>query len=288
MGATTVSAPRGHKAAQRKAKKAATAIGGSRTARGVARAGLVARSMFYLLLTYLTVRVAVDGGSPGRQTNANGALTVIAQDPIGMAAIAAAALGFLALGVVRVAGAVRDRSAQTQQRMLTALQGTFYVALTWVPLSFLLGSRDTGSEQAQHTETARVLGWPGGRFLIAGVGLVVLGVCGYQIRMALRQDFTDGLGLRAAPRWVCRLVAAAGTVGIAARALVFLPVGVFLIVSAVQADPRHAKGLDAELALLARQSWWGPAILGVVALGLGVFALYSLLEARYRRVGRSS
>lgn len=288
MGATAASAPTKRTAAKRSARKAATAVGGSRTARAVARAGLAARAGFYLLLAYLTVRVAVDGGASGRQTNANGALTVVARDPLGKAVIAAAAVGFLTLGVVRIAGAVRDRAADRQQRVLTALQGAFYLVLTWVPLSFLLGSRRTGSEQAQHAETATILGWPGGRALVVAAGLVVIGVCAYQIRMALRQDFTDGLALHRAPAWVCRLVEAAGTVGIAARALVFLPIGILLCVAAVEADPGHAKGLDAELAVIARQSWWGPALLAVVALGLVVFAVYSALEARYRRLGRSS
>jgi hypothetical protein len=281
--ATTAQAP-----AKRAGRKAARAIGGSRTARVVARGGLVARAVFYLLLAGLVVDVAVSGGSRGKQTNAHGALTTIAQDPLGMGAIAAAALGFLALGVVRVAGAVRDRSADARQRLLTLAQGLFYVGLTWVPLSFLFGSRQTGSEQAQHTETATVLGWPGGRVLVAIAGLVVVGVCAYQIRTALTRDFTDGLALRQAPAWACRLVEAAGSVGIVARAAVFVPIGVFLVVSAVQSDPEHAKGLDAELGVVARQSWWGPALLCLVATGLAVFALYSLLEARYRRVGQSS
>lgn len=269
-------------------RRAAAVVGGSRTARVVARAGLIVRTVFYLLLAGLTVRVASDGTSSGQQTNAHGALSAIAEQPLGMALIAAAALGFLVLGVVRIAGAVRDRDADLQQRLLTGAQGGFYAALTWVPLSFLLGSRSTGSERAQRAETAAVLGWPGGRLLVIAAALIVLGVCAYQIRSAVTQDFTDGLKLGSAPGWVCRLVEVAGSVGIAARAVVFVPIGVFLIVAAVQADPSHAKGLDAELALVARQSWWGPAVLVVVALGLVVFALYSGLEARYRRVSKSS
>jgi hypothetical protein len=186
--------------------------------------------------------------------------------------------------VVRIAGAVRDRAAQTRQRLVAGLQGLFCAALTWVPLSFLFGNRQTGSEQAQKQETASVLSWPGGRLLVIAAGLVVIGVFGWQIRTALTQDYEEGLDLRRAPGWVCRLVKLAGTVGMAARAVVFLPIGVFLIVAAVQADPQHSKGLDAELAILARQSWWGPALLGVAATGLVVFAGYSGLEARYRKV----
>lgn len=273
--------------ARRKAHEAAAAVGGSRAARAVARGGFASRSVFYVLLAYLAVRVAADPGPGGPQANSHGALAVVSQDWLGKVAIGAAAVGFFVLGAVRLAGAVRDREADVKNRVLTGAQGAFYLALTWVPLSFLLGHHATGSEQSQRRETATLLAWPGGRFALVVVALVLLGVCTHQIRTALNQDFTEGMDLATPPRWVCWIVRTTGTVGIVARALVFVPIAVFLLVVAVQSDPRHSVGLDQELATLARQSWWGPAVLCAVALGLVVFAVYSLLEARYRRVGES-
>jgi hypothetical protein len=253
----------------------------------VARMGLISRTGFYLLLAGLVARASFDRGAGGQQANANGAMSVIAETVLGKVALGAAALGFFAFGVVRLAGAVRDQRAEWWRRLAVGLQGLFYAALAWAPSSFLFGHRQTGSEQAQQRETASVLSWPGGRVLVAAIGSVVIGACVWQVRTALTQDFEEGLELRRAPRWVCRLVGMAGTVGMAARAVVFLPVGGFLIVAAVRADPRHSKGVDAELASLARQSWWGPALLGLVAAGLVIFALYSGLEARYRRVAQA-
>lgn len=278
----TTSAP-----AKRELRRVANLVDRSEAARIVARAGLVARALFYLVLASLVVRVAVEGAGSGPQANPNGALSFVAGDWAGMAAIGAAALGFLVFGVVRVAGAVRDERASRGKRALTLVQGLFYVALAWVPLSFLLGQRQTGSEQAQQGQAERLFGWPGGRELLAALGLIVVGVCVFQIREAVSQNFADGLNLRRAPRWARRLVEVAGTVGIVSRALVFVPIGVLLVVAAVQADPAHAKGLDGELATLAGKSWWGPGILGVVAAGLAVFALYSGLEATFRRVERA-
>src|SRR4051794_23970445 len=175
-------------------RAAASAVGGRRSARVAARCGLAARTGFYLLLAGLVIRMAVGGdGSGGRQTNAHGALSVIAQSLWGKAAIAAAALGFVALGVVRIAGCVRDGQAENKDRVLTALQGVFYLVVSAVPLSFLFGSKQAGSEQAQHRNTATVLRWPLGREVVVVAGLVVIGVCGYQIHKALTQDFTEDL-----------------------------------------------------------------------------------------------
>jgi hypothetical protein len=210
---------------------------------------------------------------------------MVAVNPWGLLAVVLTAVGFFVLGLARLVGAIRDRELPGWRRTTTALQGAFYVALTWLPLSFVLGSRSAGSERSQHAETARLLSWPGGRWLVIGVGVVVIAVCGWQLRTAWTRDFTDGMALPERARWVQRWVPVLGVVGIVARALVFVPVGAFLVVAGAQADPRHADGLDATLAAVARQPW-GPVGLGLVALGLVVFAGYSLLEARYRRIAR--
>jgi hypothetical protein len=76
-----------------------------------------------------------------------------------------------------------------------------------------------------------------------------------------------------------------GTVGMVARMLVTVLVGVFLIAAATQHDPGQAVGIDGALKRLSDRSF-GPPLLVAVALGLAAYGLYSLAEARYRRVGR--
>lgn len=251
----------------------------------LARLGLVARTGFYLLLAYLTVSVAAQHGG-GRQVNAHGALATIAGNPAGMAVLAATVMGFVLLGLMRLGASLRDRRAPARRRAAAGLQGLFYLAAGYVPLSFLLGRQRAGSEQQQHREAAQVIGLPAGREIVIAVGLVVLGGCAWQIRTALSQDFADGMDLDDAPAWIRRAAVVSGTVGIAARALVFGPIGVFLVIAGVQADPRHADGLDAELASLAREPY-GPWLLGIVAAGLLVFATYSGFEAGYRKIDSS-
>ncbi|MCP3141459.1 DUF1206 domain-containing protein [Pyxidicoccus sp. QH1ED-7-1] len=53
--------------------------------------------------------------------------------------------------------------------------------------------------------------------------------------------------------------------------------------AAIQADPGEAGGLGEALTALAEQPF-GPWLLGAVALGLVAYAVYQLLEARYRRI----
>ncbi|MGH9056666.1 MAG: DUF1206 domain-containing protein [Acidimicrobiales bacterium] len=247
------------------------------------RFGLAGRTGFYLILTALTVRVALLGGSSGRQADANGALAIVSRPVVGKAAIAAVGLGFVLFGAGRLAGAVKDTSVSRARRAMTLLQGLFYLALSYVPFSFLAGNRQTGSEQQRSHTAATVMAFPGGRELLVVGGLIMIAICGQQIRGALAQDFQNGLDLGKAPRWVRALATSAGVVGIPARALVFLPIGIFLIVSAVQHDPDKAYGTDGELLRLSG-STWGLAVLAAVAAGLAAFVVFSAIESRYRRV----
>jgi hypothetical protein len=79
--------------------------------------------------------------------------------------------------------------------------------------------------------------------------------------------------------WIGRI----GLVGHLARMVVFGLVGVFLIKAAIDFNPQKAVGVDGALAMLQHNSY-GPFLLGIVAAGLIAFALYSLSDARYRRI----
>lgn len=248
---------------------------------GLARVGYVARAGFYLVLAGLVAQVAVDNGG-GEQANGNGALSVVASTGIGIVFIALAALGFLVLGVERLSAAVRHKDDSLRKRLTSAAQGAFYCALTAVPVSYLAGDRSTSSNQSQHRETAKVLGMTGGREIVIAVGLIVVVTCLWQVHTALSDDFMAGLRV---PRsgWLHALALWSGRAGIAARALVFLPLGGFLISAGITLDPAHSDGLDVELSKLARQ-WWGRPVLVLVIVGLLVFTVYSVIEARYRDV----
>lgn len=100
-------------------------------------------------------------------------------------------------------------------------------------------------------------------------------------RRYVNQDLADRLDLSDAPRPVRSLTPVVARIGLFARAAMILPVGVFQIVAAIEYDPAVPPGSMARSPTLARHSW-GRGLLLVIALGLVVFAVYSLLEAKYR------
>jgi type IV secretory pathway VirB2 component (pilin) len=84
---------------------------------------------------------------------------------------------------------------------------------------------------------------------------------------------------RRAETWASRV----GRLGLAARGVVFTVIGVFLMVAALTANPKQARGLSGALQALEQQPV-GPWALGIVALGLVASGLYMLVLTRYRRI----
>ena len=74
-----------------------------------------------------------------------------------------------------------------------------------------------------------------------------------------------------------------GVVGHLARMVAFGLIGSFALKAAIDYNPTKAVGLDGALAPLARQSY-GQFLLALVAAGLIAFGLYSIADARYRRI----
>lgn len=258
-------------------------VRGSAAVKFAARAGLVARGVFYLLLAALTVDLLLQPNRSSPQANANGALTEVARSSPGLVLLAAAALGFLAFGAIRLAGAVSDDRQGRLRRVGTAGQGLVYLALSVTTGSFVLGRHRAGSEQQQHRTASAVLSLPGGRFLLGAAGVAVLAVGCWQLIVAAKGKFEDTLHTEQMSTPVHRLTRLTARIGIPARALAISPIGVFLIAGAVRSNPRDAKGLDIILLDLARTRW-GQILVVLIAAGFVVFAAYSFLEARYRQV----
>ena len=163
-----------------------------------------------------------------------------------------------------------------------AARGVAYGALGVQALRLLVRQGSTESHAARDW-TARLLELPFGRALVGAIGLGVLGYAGYQVYRAASDKASKDLDLaRAGPQqatWIVRL----GRFGIAARAVVFAVIGVFLVRAAMQRDSSEAGGIAQSLRALAGGDH-GALVLGAVAFGLVAYGLYQLATARYRRM----
>jgi hypothetical protein len=264
--------------------------GGERVVRSdafelLARAGFVARGLIYGIIGILAIKLAVGAG--GQTTNQQGALKTIAQQPFGKVLLILVAIGLGGYACWRILRALLGHGPEASdsgfERLAGLASGIVYASLCVVAVKILLGSGSGSGSQNVHGKTAGVLGWPAGTWLVGIAGAILIGVGLYQGYRGIKKEFLKDSKTEEMGPTVKKWIEVVGTFGHLARGVVFGLVGIFLIKAAVDYNPNSAVGLDGALAKLAHASY-GPFLLGVVAAGLIAFALFSLSDARYRRI----
>jgi hypothetical protein len=254
----------------------------SRAFEWLSRGGFVARGVVYAIIGLLALRLALGDG--GRLVNQEGAFHTVARQPLGTALLVALAVGLGGYALWRFVRAGLGHGPEGRdsslERVAALASGLVYAALCVIAIQVLAGSSgSTSPDQA----TAHVLGWPAGVWLVGTAGAVFIGIAAYQAYRGLTKDFLDDVKTQEMGARTRSWIGWIGLVGYLARAVVFGLVGVFLAQAAVEYEPKDAVGLDGALAKLLDRSY-GPLLLGVVAVGLIAFAVYSWSDARFRKI----
>jgi Domain of Unknown Function (DUF1206) len=270
----------------RNAKYAGRRVANSQAMRFLARAGLIARGVLYVLIGWIAVQIAV--GHSRQQADRTGALHAVAATPVGGIVLWLLVAGFIGMALWRLSEATCGTPGQASRKP-TARWSAFaravaYGVIAYGVLKFAIGAGAPQSSDKQSADlTATAMKYPGGQALVIVVGLALVGAGGYLAYQAWRKEFLKGMQLgqlRARDR---RIVTWLGEAGGIARGIVVGAVGVFLVIAAVQAKPQQAKGVDSALRALAATPL-GPWLLVLVALGLIMFGVFSWCEARWIRL----
>ncbi len=250
----------------------------------LSRAGFVARALVYGIIGILALKLALGHG--GKLADQEGALQTVARQPFGEVLLTLVAIGLGGYSLWRLVRAAIGHGPEGSDsgfdRISALASGIAYGAICALAVEILIGAGG-GSAGSPKKATAGVLGWPAGAWIVGLAGVVMIGVALYQGYRGITKTFLEESKVEEMPppvkEWISRL----GTIGHLARMVVFGLVGVFLVKAAVDYNPDKAVGLDGALAKIVDRSY-GPFLLGVVAAGLIAFALYSLSDARYRRI----
>lgn len=264
-----------------KATRATRRAANSKHAETLARWGLGARGLIYIVMGLLTLSVA--RGSH-EEVNQSGALREVAHQPFGTVLVALLAIGFLCYALWRFSEAllgVTGDPGSTFARVVSAVRGLVYTFLAFTAFAVLRGGAPSGSEQ-QSGYAAEVMSHTGGRWIVgvAGVALVALGI--YLVVEGLQRKFMRYFPQSQLDEKKRSTIQTVGVIGNVARGGVFAGAGALVVASAWTYDPDKAAGIDATVKLLQEKglTW----LLIIASAGLVAFGIYGLLEARYRRV----
>ena len=253
----------------------------------LARVGYAAKGVVYVVIGALAAGAA--GGAGGRTTDSGGALATIADESYGKLLLAVIAAGLLGHALWRAIAAATDAENKGDdakgiaKRVAGAGRGLLYVGLAGQAIRLVRGRGDGGGGSGAQDWTARLMAAPLGRWLVAAVGVGVIGYALYQLYRAYAAQVRKHLDLSRLGAEGQRLVVALGRFGIGARGVVFLIIGWFLVLAARQADASRASGVGEALRTVERQPY-GRWLLAVTGLGFIAYGLYQFVNARYRRI----
>lgn len=253
-----------------------------------ARVGLVAYGVVHLLVAWVCVQVALgdlDGDGVGK-ADKTGALQNLAENSGGgfVLWLIAVGLGFAVVWqLVETCAGARNSRKEKLLRVMNFGEAVLFGYLAYSAVKLAKGSPASSTDQAQLGLIGSLLGKEWGKpvVIVIGLAIVVAGlfVAHHGWAKGFREEQDFGKVSRSTERVVIRL----GQVGYAALGAVYAGAGVLVVVAAVQSQPQKATGLDVALRTLATQPH-GTVLLLVVAVGLAAFAIFTFLDARFRKV----
>lgn len=241
----------------------------------LARLGFAARGIVYLLIGYLFLtgepQRAGDGGPES-------AFAWLHDAPGGTVLLYATALGLAGYALFRLSSALLNIENQGNdmkgavRRIGHGASGVFHLVLAWSAVQFAGSGRassGTGSQEAAGT----LLSVSFGAIILGLIGLAFLVAAAEQVRTAWHATFLREVSRDAPP-----FLAPLGRAGYSARAVIFVLIAWSLMKAAWSESSSEVMTLGEAIASLSDE---GP-IFKLIAVGVLLFGVFSLLLARYR------
>lgn len=246
----------------------------------LARVGLGARAVVYLLMGWLTILVATGGQA---HVDQGGAIRSVLVQPFGVLLVWILAFGFAAYAIWRFSEAafgVAGGEDGIVPRAKSFIRGVAYSIFAVSAISLLNGARQSQSSQ-QEDLADTTMSLPGGQLMLGlfGAAFVVAGL------LMIREGWTTAFlqYFDYLPRTRRVVVVWLGRIGSVTRGVVFALAGGLVVAGAWWADSSKAGGInDVVQAILDRP--FGGGLVALMGAGLLLFGIYGVTEALWRHV----
>jgi hypothetical protein len=259
--------------------------GVERAARGpwmqrAAAFGFVAKGVVYAVIGIYALQLAL--GKGGAFLDAKDTPEKVRDQPFGDWLLIALGAGLACHAVWRFVEAFErhpDAGALKTwgKRLASVAKGLVAAFLAVTAFQHLLGR---GGDDASWLQ--RVMRWDGGDWLVTAIGAGFVAGGGYQLYRAVSHKYRKHVevdDLSSTTRtWLLRIC----RFGVAARGVVLVVIGYLLLRAGLDVDARQATGTGAALRTIMKQAG-GTTLLAIAAAGLIAYALFMLVNARYRR-----
>ena len=248
------------------------------------RGGFVVYGVIHLALAWLALQIAF--GHQGKSASSKGAIQTLANQPGGDILVWVITIGMFVLAIWRLLEAwvgheYVQGSKKWRKKAVSLGKAIIYGSIGVSALGVATGSGGgKKSKGSTHSFTAKVLDLPFGQFLVAAIGLAIIG---YGLNMAYRgwtDKFLEHLDAEgkasdasAFYRWV-------GKIGHIAKGAAMGAVGALFLYAAISHNAKKSGGLDQALQKVASEPY-GQIILTAIAAGIACYGLFCFARARH-------
>jgi hypothetical protein len=233
------------------------------------------------------IALRLTAGDRRDEPDVAGAMEFAADQPLDVLFLLTLALGLLSYAAWRFAYGIADLDDAGggvrgwSRRAVILATGVTYLGFAIYAIGLLVGMRRT--ETGIEDETATILEWPFGQWIVAAVAAGVVAAGLHELFVAFTARFREEFGrVRFGP--VMRVIATAiGWWGHAARGAIYVAAGWFGLRAAITYDPDEAKSFADTLWEIGTGPY-GDFVLGFIAAGLISFGLYATLLAIRRHI----
>lgn len=251
------------------------------------RIGLAARGVLYLVLGILALQFAL-GDVSSSTVSDRGAIQFIKGQPAGTILLWLVAIGLAALALWQLVTTFTGdpvKGSEASDRATYAIKALAYgatAAAAFAALGVSTGSGGGTGSGGTAEATAALLDLPFGRWVVAAVGIGVIAYAVWTIHQhTVNSQFMRRIRTHQIDRDTTEAIEKGGRWGYGARAIVIALIGGGFVVAALQHSADQTRGLAGSLVVLAQQDH-GTWLLVATAVGLGLYGIFSMVEARYR------
>jgi hypothetical protein len=247
----------------------------------LARIGLVAYGVVHLLVGWLAIQLAL--GHTDKNASTSGAMHELSRQPFGTELVWAVAVGMFLLVVWRALEAAyghRDAEGgdRLRKRLVSVVKAVIYAAIAASAVKVATGSGSSGG--GSKGLTAKVMGWPGGQWLVALAGLVILGYAATLVRRGWTEKFAEGLETEGLMGTSGAAYLVVGRVGYIAKGVAIGVVGGLFVYAGIDHNSSQSGGLDQALQKVL-QAPGGPVAIVVIGVGFACYGLFCFARARH-------
>ena len=250
------------------------------------QAGHLAKGTVYALLGILSFTLIF--GASQSFTGKKEALSLISEQPFGQALLIILAIGLISYAFWRWMSAYDNFQEEDGKKdgvgkpIAWIFSGLAYIALAVYAIQMVWGGSQNSGQGggAKEDLAATVMQMQGGQIAIIILGVIFVGVAGYQFYKGWKEKYAENVDLSSANSKEKDLYHTLGKIGHFARAVVFGIIAYFLILAGMQANPDKVKGTGEAIQYL-QENQYGLWLVGLMGVGLIAYGAFMFVKSQY-------